>query len=111
MSSSESVVRLTRARVRALRILHPVHALDAELFAHYMWPDSPSWRAARPGRGARLKARSFLARLERDGLVIREPGGGGRGYRLSRAGEQLLGRAGAAVPQRVRLHPLDAQAS
>jgi len=90
--------------MRALVILHPVHALDAELFAHYMWPTSPSWRSRRPGRGAYLKARGFLARLERAGLVARDRASDRPAYRLTREGECLvlgaLGPTGLREPAR-----------
>lgn len=82
--------RITPARARALTILHPLYPLDARLFAHYMWPTSASWWARRPGRGAYLRARGFLGRLEAEGLVVRDAGGPPR-YRLSPAGEQLAG--------------------
>jgi hypothetical protein len=86
--------------VRALAILHPVHALDARLFAHYMWPASPSWRAACPGRGAYLKARSFLVGMEAEGLVVSDPGGGSPRYRVTREGERRLQRALGLEPER-----------
>lgn len=81
--------RLSAARVRALCILHPQHPLDPELFAHYMWPTSPSWHARHPGRGAYLKARSFLSRLESEGLVTAERAEGCKAYRVSPLGERL----------------------
>jgi hypothetical protein len=85
--STHAEPRLTPARARALAILHPVHALDARLFAHYMWPTSSSWGARRPGRGVYLRARGFLARLEAEGLVVRDESPTPR-YRLSPAGAQ-----------------------
>lgn len=109
MPASESPTRLTPARARALAILHPVHALDAQLFAHYMWPASPSWRARNPGRGAYLKARSFLARLEREGLVVGDRTRDGPAYRVTPEGERLALRAhrpvGVREPARVRSAP------
>ena len=65
------------------------HALDPQLFAHYMWPTSPSWRASSPGRGAYLKARSFLARLRADGLVASDRDRPGLSYRVTPEGERL----------------------
>ena len=86
-----STERLSRARVRALSILHPEYALEPELFALYMWPASPSWRGASPGRGACLKARGFLARLRAEGLadlraIARDAG---EGYVVTPEGERL----------------------
>ena len=90
MRSTRATSHPSPARDRALSILHPVHPLAAEEFAHYMWPLSPSWRRAQPGRGIRSKAKGFLARLRRDGLVE------------SRSGE--LGVAGYVVtPDGIRL--------
>jgi hypothetical protein len=113
LPASESPRRLSHPRTRALSILHPVHALDARLFAHYMWPASPSWRAASPGRGAYLKARSFLARLEAEGLVARDPAGGKPRYRVTRLGERLVERNLPARAERAPAHvrPLPARAS
>lgn len=74
-------------RDRALSILHPIYPLEAEVFAHYMWPLSPSWQRVKPGRGIRRKAASFLARLRREGLVeIRSDGSGSLGYVLTSDG-------------------------
>jgi hypothetical protein len=87
--------KITPPRARALSILHPMHALDPCLFAHYMWPASPSWRGRSPGRGAYLKARSFLARLEAEGLVAADPQDQERGYRVTREGEQLASQIAA----------------
>ncbi len=75
------------ARDRALSILHPIYPLEAEVFAHYMWPLSPSWQRPNPGRGIRRKAAGFLARLSREGLVeIRSDGSGLAGYVLTTDG-------------------------
>ena len=85
----KSTLRITAARARALSILHPIHAMDPYLFAHYMWPASSSWRGQFPGRGAYLKARDFLKRLEADGLVASDDRGRGEGYRVTYEGEAL----------------------
>jgi hypothetical protein len=67
---SARTVESSPARDRALSILHPTHPIASEEFAHYMWPLSPSWqRARKPGHGIRRKAASFLANLQREGLV------------------------------------------
>ena len=84
---------LSPHRRRALNILHPEHPLHPEIFAHYMWPASPSWRrASRPGQGIHLKARTFLARLQREGLAeLRvDAAGGSPGYVLTEGGERFL---------------------
>ena len=57
-----------------------------------MWPASPSWRAKSPGRGVYLKARSFLARLEAEGLVASHRAGSGESYRITPEGERLATR-------------------
>jgi hypothetical protein len=63
---------LSAARRRALSILHRNFPLAPAIFAHYMWPTSISWlRPSNAGRGVRLKAGTFLADLERDGLARR----------------------------------------
>jgi hypothetical protein len=83
-------------RHRALSILHPDYPLEPEIFAHYMWPISPSWnRASRPGRGIRLKASTYLARLQRDGLAERRAAGEAAGYVLSSLGQRALAQPGA----------------
>lgn len=87
MRSVDSPVSISPPRARALSILHPTHALEPEVFAHYMWPTSPSWHGTTPGRGAYLKARSFLARLEAEGLVSPQREGGG--YVVTADGERL----------------------
>ncbi len=80
------------ARARALSILHPIHAQEAEVFAHYMWPLSPSWQRPNPGRGIRRKAESFLARLRRDGLVeARDGQSGPPSYVLTAEGARATG--------------------
>lgn len=84
-----STLKITAARARALSILHPIHAIDPRLFAHYMWPASSSWRSRFPGRGAYLKARGFLRRLEADGLVASDARGSGERYRMTHQGEIL----------------------
>jgi hypothetical protein len=58
-----------------------------------MWPTSPSWRAVSPGRGAYLKARSFLARLRAEGLVASEREGPCERYRVTPEGEHLATRS------------------
>ena len=66
------VATLSEPRRRALSILHRYYPLAPAIFAHYMWPASKSWiRPHRAGCGIRLKARTFLAGLERDGLARR----------------------------------------
>jgi hypothetical protein len=85
----KSTPEITAARARALSILHPIHEIDSCLFAHYMWPASSSWRGRLPGRGAYLKARSFLRRLEADGLVASEDRGREKAYRVTHEGEAL----------------------
>jgi hypothetical protein len=80
-------------RLRALSILHPEHPLPPEIFAHYMWPISPSWtRGSRAGHGIRLKAATFLAGLQRDGLAEFRRGDpeGSAGYFLTEDGERFL---------------------
>jgi hypothetical protein len=80
-------------RLRALSILHPEHPLRPEIFAHYMWPTSPSWtRSSRAGHGIRLKASTFLAGLQRDGLAELRRGDpdGSPGYFLTEGGERCL---------------------
>ena len=87
--SKASALALSEARLRALSILHPAFPLAPAIFAHYMWPASPSWtRATRAGTGIRSKAGTFLACLERDGLVRRYPVSGEvvQGYVLTRDG-------------------------
>jgi len=83
----EIPVRTSPARVRALTILHPVHAIDPVKFAHYMWPVSRSWLAATPGRGVYLKARAYLALLAADGLV--QVRADSNGYALTPEGERI----------------------
>jgi len=81
---------LSDARRRALSILHPAFPLPAAIFAHYMWPTSASWtRRSNAGRGIRLKAHTFLAGLERDGLARRcgSRSDGVDGYVLTSRGE------------------------
>ena len=85
----KSTLEITAARARALSILHPIHEIDPCLFAHYMWPASSSWRGRSPGRGAYLKARGFLRRLEADGLVTSDNRSQGGGYRVTYDGEAL----------------------
>ena len=85
----KSTQQITAARAHALSILHPIHAMDPCLFAHYMWPASSSWRSRFPGRGAYLKARSFLRRLEADGLVASDGRDSGGGYRVTPEGEVM----------------------
>ena len=64
--------QLSAPRRRALLILHRDFPLAPAIFAHYMWPTSNSWlRSFNAGRGVRLKAITFLACLERDGLARR----------------------------------------
>ena len=85
---------LNPARRRALDILHPEYTLEPEIFAHYMWPLSPSWtRPSRPGGAIRGKAATFLARLFRDGLVERHGGDSGDTlrYTLSPTGARARG--------------------
>jgi hypothetical protein len=63
-------VQPSPARDRALSILHPTHPIASGEFAHYMWPMSLSWQQrVRPGRGIQGKAASYLAKLQREGLV------------------------------------------
>jgi len=87
LHSCEIPARTSPARARALTILHPVHAIDPVRFAHYMWPVSPSWLTATPGRGAYLKARAFLALLAAEGLaqVLADS----NGYALTPEGDRL----------------------
>ena len=66
-----------------------MHALDPKLFAHYMWPTSPSWRSNSPGKGAYLGAFSFLSRLKAEGLVASDRPGGSEGYVVTPKGEFL----------------------
>ena len=90
MRSTGTAARPSAARDRALSILHPVHPLPIEEFAHYMWPLSPSWQRAQPGRGIRSKAKSFLARLSREGLGESLAGEtGGAGYVVTPDGIRL----------------------
>ena len=86
----KSTSKITAARARALSILHPIHEIDPCLFAHYMWPASSSWRGRSPGRGAYMKARSFLRGLEAEGLVASDDRGQGEGYRVTHEGEVLV---------------------
>jgi hypothetical protein len=74
-----------------LSILHPVHPIASHEFAHYMWPMSPSWRqSVRPGRGIRGKAASYLAKLQREGLVESRSDDPGRaGYVVTPHGLRL----------------------
>jgi hypothetical protein len=84
---------LSDARRRALSILHPAFPLAPDLFAHYMWPTSPSWvRRSKAGRGIRLKAHTFLAGLERDGLARRcgSETDGVEGFVLTSRGEDAV---------------------
>jgi hypothetical protein len=55
-----------------------------------MWPASPSWRGRFPGRGAYQKARSFLRRLEAEGLAASDDRGRGEVYRVTYEGEVLV---------------------
>ncbi len=84
---------MSAARDRALAILHPRHPLRPELFAHFMWPESRSWRGGpRSLAGVRLSAWAFLARLARDGLAeLRRDGrGAALGYVLTAEGDRML---------------------
>ncbi len=90
MHSTARAACSSAARERALSILHPVHLLEPEVFAHYMWPLSPSWQRADAGQGIRRKAQSFLARLRREGLVeSRATESGGEGYVVTPEGMRL----------------------
>ncbi len=87
MQPTTSARSSSQARARALSILHPVYPREAELFAHYMWPLSPSWRRPNPGRAIQRKAASFLAGLSREGLVeVRSGDSGPPGYVLTSDG-------------------------
>jgi hypothetical protein len=56
-----------------------------------MWPASSSWRGRFPGRGAYQKARSFLRRLEAEGLAAAsDDRGRGEVYRVTHEGEVLV---------------------
>jgi hypothetical protein len=80
---------LSTARSRALSLLHSEYPIHPDIFAHYMWPESSSWSSNdQPGRAIRAKANTFLARLERDGLVTRcgDPDTKCEGYVISSRG-------------------------
>ncbi len=90
MRSTRTAAHASPARDRALSILHPCRPLTTEEFAHYMWPTSPSWQRAEPGRGIRSKALSFLACLRREGLVEpRSVESGQAGYVVTPDGVRL----------------------
>jgi hypothetical protein len=94
---------LTRARSRALSLLHAEFPLPPNIFAHYMWPESKSWsRGHQPGRAIRAKASTFLARLEQDGLVARlcdETQLEHHGYVISQMGVEAIGGAEEALTE------------
>lgn len=71
-------MKITRSELLALRVIKEAGDVRPEQFARAMWPDSPSWRSHSrvsggrgvvTGAGIRLRAGSYLRRLERKGLL------------------------------------------
>ena len=102
----KEIPELTAKQIEALTIVRDYQRrwnyepIPPKIFARKMWPDSPAWQysyntglhGACRGKGMWLSAGSWLAKLEKKGLVFwhRDDDDWYEGYSLTRLGEKAL---------------------